>query len=104
MMSEEDFVGAITELKRCQKTAAKYRHFSCVAALTYKLLETLENTDSQLDRILAQVRNKRLILESFIINMCLFNLFPYLISVKTFIYYLLIGTHNTSIKNIIKTI
>lgn len=55
MMSEEDFVGAITELKRCQKTAAKYRHFSCVAALTYKLLETLENTDSQLDRILAQI-------------------------------------------------
>ncbi|CAG9862024.1 unnamed protein product [Phyllotreta striolata] len=55
MILEEDFVGAITELKRCQKTATRYRHFSCVAALTYKLQETLENTDSQLDRILAQI-------------------------------------------------
>ncbi|XP_057652521.1 syndetin [Diorhabda carinulata] len=54
MMLEEDFVGIITELKRCQKIASQYRHFSCVAALTYKIQETLENTDSQLDRILAQ--------------------------------------------------
>ncbi|XP_050500093.1 syndetin [Diabrotica virgifera virgifera] len=55
MIMEEDFVRAITELKRCQKIATQYRHFSCVAALTYKIQETLENTDSQLDRILAQI-------------------------------------------------
>ncbi|KAJ8954131.1 hypothetical protein NQ318_005725 [Aromia moschata] len=55
MLSDEDYAGAIMELKKCQKTAIKYRHFSCVAALTYKLQETLENTDAQLDRILAQM-------------------------------------------------
>lgn len=33
----------------------KYKHFNCVAALTNKLQETLEFTDSQLERILAQV-------------------------------------------------
>lgn len=49
------------ELKKCQKIATKYRHFGCVAALTYKLQETLENTDSQLDRILAQVSSNSLI-------------------------------------------
>ncbi|CAG9830056.1 unnamed protein product [Diabrotica balteata] len=58
MIMEEDFVRAITELKRCQKIATQYRHFSCVAALTYKIQETLENTDSQLDRILAQAINQ----------------------------------------------
>ncbi|XP_018562403.1 syndetin [Anoplophora glabripennis] len=55
LLNDEDYAGAIMELKRCQKTAIKYRHFSCVAALTYKLQETLENTDSQLDRILSQM-------------------------------------------------
>ncbi|KAF7285885.1 hypothetical protein GWI33_009363 [Rhynchophorus ferrugineus] len=55
MLNDEDYAGAIMELKRCQKIAVKYRHFSCVAALTYKLQETLENTDTQLDRILAQM-------------------------------------------------
>ncbi|KAG5891776.1 hypothetical protein JTB14_006964 [Gonioctena quinquepunctata] len=54
LMNEENYAGAIMELKECQKIATKYRHFSCVAALTYKLQETLENTDAQLDRILAQ--------------------------------------------------
>ncbi|XP_074039810.1 vacuolar protein sorting 50 isoform X1 [Leptinotarsa decemlineata] len=54
LMNDENYVAAITELKRCQKIATKYRHFSCVAALTYKLQETLENTDAQLDRVLAQ--------------------------------------------------
>jgi hypothetical protein len=55
LLSEEDYAGAIIELKRCHKIATKYRHFSCVAALTYKLQETLENTDGQLDRVLSQV-------------------------------------------------
>ncbi|KAH1011506.1 hypothetical protein HUJ04_000858 [Dendroctonus ponderosae] len=55
LLHDEDYAGAITELKRCQKIAIKYRHFSCVAALTYKLQETLENTDTQFDRILAQM-------------------------------------------------
>jgi hypothetical protein len=54
LLSEEDYAGAIIELKRCHKIATKYRHFSCVAALTYKLQETLENTDGQLDRVLSQ--------------------------------------------------
>lgn len=35
--------------------ATDYRHFTCVAALTYKLQETLDNTDDQLDRVLSQV-------------------------------------------------
>ncbi|CAG9770249.1 unnamed protein product [Ceutorhynchus assimilis] len=55
LLNDEDYAGAITELKTCQKIAIKYRHFSCVAALTYKLQETLENTDTQFDRILAQM-------------------------------------------------
>lgn len=55
LLNEEDYPGAIMELKKCQKIAIKYRHFSCVAALTYKLQEALENIDSQLDRILAQM-------------------------------------------------
>ncbi|XP_030747477.1 syndetin [Sitophilus oryzae] len=55
LLNDEDYAGAITELKRCQNIAIKYRHFSCVAALTYRLQETLENTDTQLDRILAQM-------------------------------------------------
>lgn len=55
LLNEGDYVGAIFELQRCQKIAYKYRHFTCVAALTYKLQETMENTDSQLDKALAQV-------------------------------------------------
>ncbi|RZB39971.1 DUF2450 domain containing protein [Asbolus verrucosus] len=54
LLNEEDYAGAIIELKRCHRMATKYRHFSCVAALTYKLQETLENTDGQLDRVLSQ--------------------------------------------------
>ncbi|CAH1989145.1 unnamed protein product [Acanthoscelides obtectus] len=54
LLHEEDYAGAIVELKQCQKIASKYRHFNCVAALTYKLQETLENTDAQLDRVLSQ--------------------------------------------------
>lgn len=42
------------ELKKCQKAAAKYKHFNCIAALSSKLQETLEFTDGQLERILAQ--------------------------------------------------
>ncbi|XP_008194931.2 syndetin [Tribolium castaneum] len=54
LLRDEDYAGAIIELKKCHKIATKYRHFSCVAALTYKLQETLESTDGQLDRVLAQ--------------------------------------------------
>lgn len=54
LLGEEDYAGAIMELKKCQKAAAKYKHFTCVAALTSKLQETLEFTDGQLERILAQ--------------------------------------------------
>lgn len=57
MLNDEDYAGAIMELKKCQRIAIKYRHFSCVAALTYKLQESLESIDSQLERILAQVKN-----------------------------------------------
>ncbi|KAK9886357.1 hypothetical protein WA026_015875 [Henosepilachna vigintioctopunctata] len=53
-LSEGDYVGAILELQRCQRIANKYRHFTCVAALTYKLQETMENVDNQLDKALAQ--------------------------------------------------
>lgn len=39
----------------CQAAAQRYRHFNCVAALTNKLQETLEYTEEQLDRVLAQM-------------------------------------------------
>ncbi|KAL3271973.1 hypothetical protein HHI36_022442 [Cryptolaemus montrouzieri] len=54
LLNEGDYVGAILELQRCQKSANKYKHFTCIVALTSKLQETIENTDSQLDRALAQ--------------------------------------------------
>lgn len=54
LLAQEDYAGAIMELKKCQKAAAKYKHFNCVVALTSKLQETLEFTDGQLERILAQ--------------------------------------------------
>lgn len=54
LLNEGDYVGAILELQQCQKIANKYRYFTCVSALTYKIQETIENTDSQLDRILSQ--------------------------------------------------
>lgn len=55
LLNDEDYPGAIQELKQCQKVAAKYKHFECIAALTNKLQETLEFTDGQLERILSQV-------------------------------------------------
>lgn len=55
LLRGEDYQGAIIELNWCLKLATHYRHFSCVAAITYKLQETLENTDEQLDKVLAEV-------------------------------------------------
>lgn len=54
LLAREDYAGAIMELQNCKKTAAKYKHFNCIAALSSKLQETLECTDGQLERILAQ--------------------------------------------------
>lgn len=55
LLNEEDYAGAILELKKCQKAASKYKHFVCIAQLSNKLQETLDFTDSQLEKILAQV-------------------------------------------------
>lgn len=56
LLSEENYAGAIELLQECQSAANTYRHFTCVAALSNKLQETLEYTEEQLDHVLAQVR------------------------------------------------
>lgn len=61
LLQEENYTGAIELLLECQSTANTYRHFTCVAALTNKLQETLDYTEEQLDRVLSQV--------------CIFNIF-----------------------------
>lgn len=54
LLDEENYSGAIELLLECQSVANIYRHFNCVAALTNKLQETLQCTEDQLDRVLAQ--------------------------------------------------
>lgn len=55
LLNEENYAGAIELLQECQAVANTYRHFTCVAALTNKLQETLEDTEEKLDQVLAQV-------------------------------------------------
>ncbi|KAI4455060.1 hypothetical protein MML48_9g00009008 [Holotrichia oblita] len=55
LLEEENYPGAIELLLECKISANTYRHFTCVAALTNKLQETLEYTEQQLDRVLAQI-------------------------------------------------
>lgn len=55
LLNEENYAGAIELLQECQTAAHTYKHFNCVAALTNKLQETLEFTEEQLDRVLAQM-------------------------------------------------
>lgn len=54
LLDEENYSGAIELLLECQSVANTYRHFNCVAALSNKLQETLQCTEDQLDRVLAQ--------------------------------------------------
>ncbi|KAF2896789.1 hypothetical protein ILUMI_09384 [Ignelater luminosus] len=55
LLNEENYAGAIELLQECQAVANTYRHFTCVAALTNKLQETLEDTEEKLDQVLAQM-------------------------------------------------
>ncbi|XP_025830981.1 syndetin isoform X2 [Agrilus planipennis] len=55
LLDEENYAGAIELLQECQAAANTYRHFTCVAALTNKLQETLEETEEKLDQVLAQM-------------------------------------------------
>nr|XP_022907569.1 syndetin-like [Onthophagus taurus] len=55
LLHEDNYPGAIELLIECRTSANTYRHFTCVAALTNKLQETLEYTEEQLDRVLAQM-------------------------------------------------
>lgn len=55
LLGEENYSGAIELLLECKAAANTYRHFTCVAALSNKLQETLETTEEQLGRVLAQV-------------------------------------------------
>ncbi|PSN30261.1 Syndetin [Blattella germanica] len=57
LLSEGNYPGAISLLLECQSAAATYRHFTCVAALSGKLQDTLEMTEEQLDQALAKVCN-----------------------------------------------
>ncbi|KAF5290040.1 hypothetical protein FQA39_LY14821 [Lamprigera yunnana] len=55
LLNEENYAGAIELLQECQAAANTYRHFTCVASLTNKLQETLEDTEEKLDKVLAQM-------------------------------------------------
>ncbi|KAF5276706.1 hypothetical protein FQR65_LT16233 [Abscondita terminalis] len=55
LLNEENYAGAIELLQECQAAANTYRHFTCVASLTNKLQETLEDTEEKLDNVLAQM-------------------------------------------------
>lgn len=55
MLSAGDFAGAISLLVECQGATVMYRHFTCVAALSGKLQDTLVMAEEQLDQALAQV-------------------------------------------------
>lgn len=55
LLNEENYAGAIELLQECQAVANTYRHFTCVASLTNKLQETLEDTEEKLDKVLAQM-------------------------------------------------
>ncbi|XP_069681255.1 syndetin isoform X2 [Periplaneta americana] len=55
LLNEGNYPGAIALLLECQSAASTYRHFTCVAALSGKLQDTLEMTEEQLDQALAKV-------------------------------------------------
>jgi hypothetical protein len=59
MLAAGDFAGAISLLVECQGATAMYRHFSCVAALSGKLQDTLVMAEEQLDQALAGVSLQR---------------------------------------------
>nr|CAD7444940.1 unnamed protein product [Timema bartmani] len=54
LLSEGDYPSAIRLLLECQNAAATYKHFTCVAALSGKLQDTLEMAEEQLDQALSQ--------------------------------------------------
>ncbi|KAJ9592435.1 hypothetical protein L9F63_015851 [Diploptera punctata] len=55
LLNEGNYPGAIGLLLECQSAAATFRHFTCVAALSGKLQDTLDMTEEQLDQALAKV-------------------------------------------------
>lgn len=55
LLKEGDFSGAIRLLLESQSVAVSLKHFKCVAQLSWKLQDTLENTEGQLDVVLCQV-------------------------------------------------
>ncbi|KAK5638446.1 hypothetical protein RI129_012741 [Pyrocoelia pectoralis] len=55
LLNEENYAGAIELLQECQAAANTYRHFTCVASLTNKLQETLQDTEEKIDKVLAQM-------------------------------------------------
>ncbi|XP_014254071.1 syndetin [Cimex lectularius] len=55
LLNTGDFPGAIGLLLECQGVASTYKHFSCVAALSMKLKETLEMAEEKLDNTLAEM-------------------------------------------------
>nr|CAD7393142.1 unnamed protein product [Timema cristinae] len=54
LLNEGDYPSAIRLLLECQNAAATYKHFTCVAALSGKLQDTLEMAEEQLDQALSQ--------------------------------------------------
>ncbi|XP_046674194.1 syndetin [Homalodisca vitripennis] len=55
LLTSGDYAGAISLLVECQGATAMYRHFTCVAALSGKLQDTLVMAEEQLDQALANV-------------------------------------------------
>ncbi|XP_063219060.1 syndetin [Bacillus rossius redtenbacheri] len=55
LLREGNCPGAISLLLECQSAAATYRQFTCVAALSGKLQDTLVMAEEQLDQALAQL-------------------------------------------------
>lgn len=54
-MLEENYPGAISLLLECQNVAHTYKHFYCVAALSGKLHDVLEQAEQTLDLTLAKI-------------------------------------------------
>ncbi|KAK0090814.1 hypothetical protein PV325_003834 [Microctonus aethiopoides] len=55
LMLEENYPGAISLLLECQNVAHTYKHFYCVAALSGKLHDVLEQAEQTLDLTLAKI-------------------------------------------------
>ncbi|GAB1605109.1 syndetin-like isoform X2 [Argonauta hians] len=57
MLEEEDYCGAIQLCLECQNAAATFKHYHCISELNFKLQDTLELIEEQLDVALSKTCN-----------------------------------------------